>query len=241
MWRTRSADCIDGGRGSQFLSFVGGHPHDRDALLPELLAFWWNRSHEIEALATRLNWILVAPFLAVLVVNASPWPRGQMLAMTVIGMLFVGIGAIGRSWSLAYIAGRKTYELVARGPYTLCRNPLYLFSAIAAVGYGLLSGSLIVTGGIMVPFWCYYHFLIREEEAFLRSRFGATYEDYCRRVNRFSPSLRSWHDEAELTLDTRVFRERMFDHIWIIAFAGVLIALCQLHLIWASLTLCHLP
>jgi protein-S-isoprenylcysteine O-methyltransferase Ste14 len=183
----------------------------------------------------------LVPFLGLLVVNASPWPRWATQAMTMIGILFVGIAAIGRSWSLAYIAGRKASELVAIGPYTLCRNPIYLFNATAAVGYGLISGSLVITGGTVVLFAFYHHFLIREEETFLRGKFGAAYEDYCRRVNRFFPSLRAWHDKSDLTLDTRIFRNRMVDHVWIVAVAGVLVVLCQLHVIYERLTLCNLP
>jgi hypothetical protein len=44
---------------------------------------------------------------------------------------------------------------------------------------------------IGIPFYYFaYWFITLAEEDYLRRRFGAPYEDYCRRVNRFLPSPR---------------------------------------------------
>ena len=40
------------------------------------------------------------------------------------GYLFLILGLSVRIWSILYIGGRKSQELVTDGPYSLCRNPL---------------------------------------------------------------------------------------------------------------------
>lgn len=56
-----------------------------------------------------------------------------------LALMLVGIG--GRLWSVLYIGGRKTVEIVSTGPYSVTRNPLYFFLSIAAAGAGAQSGS----------------------------------------------------------------------------------------------------
>jgi protein-S-isoprenylcysteine O-methyltransferase Ste14 len=53
-----------------------------------------------------------------------------------IGMILVGIASLGRMWCSLYIAGYKDDKLVAKGPYSICRNPLYFFSMIGTLGIG---------------------------------------------------------------------------------------------------------
>src|ERR1700759_4235786 len=41
-----------------------------------------------------------------------------------------------RFWATLYIGGRKPDVVVDEGPYSVCRNPLYLGSLLIAVGAG---------------------------------------------------------------------------------------------------------
>lgn len=91
---------------------------------------------------------------------------------------FAGLGCVivasfGRVWSSIYIAGRKTSTLVEFGPYSVARNPLYLFSLVGAAGIGLASGSLLILALLTISFGLYYPFVILGEEESLRRVHGA--------------------------------------------------------------------
>ena len=83
------------------------------------------------------------------------------------------------------LPGQPTHGMIETGPYRLSRNPLYVGLLAAYLGLALLTPSfwglvlfpaavLLVRWGAVIP-----------EERFLRRRFGATYEDYTRRVRRW--------------------------------------------------------
>ena len=69
-------------------------------------------------------------------VSESIWIENELIEelMYGAGLVLTFIGCLGRVWCLVHIAGRKNNELVMEGPYSLCRNPLYLFGLIARVG-----------------------------------------------------------------------------------------------------------
>lgn len=78
-------------------------------------------------------------------------------------------------------------EFVASGPYRWMRNPvaacLVLTVAGEAVFFASAGIALLAIVGIPVA-----HLQVTlVEEPRLRSRFGVSYEDYCRRVNRWLP------------------------------------------------------
>ena len=52
-------------------------------------------------------------------------------------------GAALRFWATLYIGGRKETVLVTDGPYSVCRNPLYLGSFLLAVAAALFLNSLV--------------------------------------------------------------------------------------------------
>ena len=51
-----------------------------------------------------------------------------------LGLALVTVGIGGGLWATLYIGGRKSAVVVSTGPYSITRNPLYLFSSIAAAG-----------------------------------------------------------------------------------------------------------
>jgi protein-S-isoprenylcysteine O-methyltransferase Ste14 len=51
-----------------------------------------------------------------------------------IGFVLMMVCALGRLWSLQYLSGYKTRTIVESGPFSVVRNPLYLFSFLGALG-----------------------------------------------------------------------------------------------------------
>lgn len=102
-------------------------------------------------------------------------------------ILFIG-GAAMRFWATLYMGGRKRKALVTAGPYSLCRNPLYLGTMAIALSAALFVQSAAVLAATALSLVLYAAGTVRVEEAFLRERFGQAYVDYCARTARFIPT-----------------------------------------------------
>src|SRR3979490_1725982 len=117
--------------------------------------------------------------LAIAVLYFSrPTPRGILLgALT---------GVIGL-WVRAYAAGylHKQEVLTVTGPYAYTRNPLYLGSAILALGAGIATHSWISALILIVYFAVFYSIVMQREAKELQLRHGASFEDYARAVPRY--------------------------------------------------------
>jgi isoprenylcysteine carboxyl methyltransferase (ICMT) family protein YpbQ len=64
------------------------------------------------------------------------------MALESVGLAMLLFGAFGRVWCAVHIAGRKNKDLVAVGPFSTMRNPLYFFSMFAFTGAGLCFDSI---------------------------------------------------------------------------------------------------
>jgi protein-S-isoprenylcysteine O-methyltransferase Ste14 len=78
-------------------------------------------------------------------------------------------------------------DLVAAGPYRWMRNPMYVGGAATLLGLALVLRSPAIL--LFVPvWWLLAHLLVLfYEEPTLRRNFGASFEEYCRRVPRWWP------------------------------------------------------
>ncbi len=80
------------------------------------------------------------------------------------------------------------HRLVTTGPYAYSRNPMFLGHIIFLAGLAITLRSpraaLLAVG---VAAW--FHRRVLEDERQLRDRFGAEYEAYTRRVDRWLPGL----------------------------------------------------
>lgn len=121
-----------------------------------------------------------------------------------IGVLLIVICIVGRTWCSLYIGGRKKKELVAIGPYSIMRNPLYTFSFLGAIGVGLQFGA--ITTGILtfVMAWGVFSFIVMREELFLRQQFGTSYENYLARVPRFFPKISLWRSPETIEVQPKL-------------------------------------
>lgn len=75
--------------------------------------------------------------------------------------------------------------MVTTGPYRITRNPMDLGMTIAYLGASLLIGSWWPLIALPVLVLVVDRLVIAREEVYLRSRFGAAYEEFCRRTRRW--------------------------------------------------------
>lgn len=128
------------------------------------------------------------------------------------GYLFLLGGLLIRIWCTFYIGGQKSKDLITTGPYSLCRNPLYIGTFMLSIGAGLCFENLLMlllVPAIIIPV---HLIVIQMEEAHLEGVFGEQYRAYKQKVPRLwphfsdysSPDLLSVNIHAiwRITLDT---------------------------------------
>ncbi len=82
-------------------------------------------------------------------------------------------------------------KLVAEGPYGVVRNPMYWSVASVMLGEAAVFHSLVLAELAAAFFAGVNVFVLLYEEPVLRRKFGAEYEEYCRRVPRWLPRLKA--------------------------------------------------
>ena len=141
----------------------------------------------------------------------GPAYRIPMAYLAFAGLLLVAVGVAGRVWSVAYLAGRKDKVLVVDGPFSICRNPLYLFSFMGVLGLCLYTKMLTIVLLVM-PFFVWVHARsVRREETRLRARFGEAYDAYTRRVPRLIPSFAHFSESEALPVNGVLFRRGVME------------------------------
>lgn len=130
------------------------------------------------------------------------------------GWLFVGLGIMGRIWCSIYISGYKNSRLVTQGPYSLCRNPLYLFSYLGGLGIMFLTETFFFPVIFSLYFLCYYHYVIRQEEKFLSKKYGSEYLVYCNHIPRLIPSLKNYKEPEYYQVSPKHFRVFLVQVVW---------------------------
>jgi protein-S-isoprenylcysteine O-methyltransferase Ste14 len=139
-----------------------------------------------------------------------------------LGLVLIMVGIGGRLWATLYIGGRKSVAVVSTGPYSITRNPLYLFSSIAAAGVGAQTGSYVVACTFMVLCAAFFHLVALREERFLVATLGDDYLGYLNRVPRFLPNPWLYRDDPEVTFQTRRLRATLLDGLVFFAAIPVL-------------------
>lgn len=134
-----------------------------------------------------------------------------------LGLALIIIAIVGRGWCSLYIGGRKKAEIVDRGPYSITRNPLYVFSFIGAFGIGAQTGSLVIGAVFAIATFLVFLRTVGREEAWLAEHFGAPYAAYCARTPRFWPNPARWRDAEELTIRPAFFLRTLRDGLTFLA------------------------
>ena len=119
--------------------------------------------------------------LAVLLL-ARPSPESLLL-----GLPLALLGEAIRLWAAGHID--KTRVLATGGPYAHTRNPLYLGSLCMGLGVATASASPWAVSLAAAYFVIFYPVVIRQEAAFLRSKFPEQYAAWAAEVPAFLPRL----------------------------------------------------
>lgn len=136
------------------------------------------------------------PFLILMVVfqNAD-------ITSIVVGFAIALLGEFFRLWGVSY-AGSETRTtngvggtfLVVSGAYARVRNPLYVGNMLMYLGIGIMSMALfpyLQILALLFFFW-QYTVIIKEEEGFLRTKYGKSYENYCAAVPKLIPAFKKY-------------------------------------------------
>jgi protein-S-isoprenylcysteine O-methyltransferase Ste14 len=153
------------------------------------------------------------PVVAVAVFVRPSWGLESTTAflLELAGYLFLLAGLAIRIWCIFYIGGRKSRQIVTQGPYSICRNPLYMGTFLLAIGAGLCFENLIMLA-MCVPIVLITHFVVvRMEEAHLEASFGEEYTRYKRRVPKYWPRLRNYESPETVPVSVRAIRRIAID------------------------------
>jgi protein-S-isoprenylcysteine O-methyltransferase Ste14 len=111
------------------------------------------------------------------------------------GLLLGAVGAALALRSLILLSGRgrprrgRRPAFVLAGPYLRMRNPLLAGSVLAMAGLALAASSGRLAVATLLAAVAAHLWVVRVEEPRLRARFGAAYEEYCRRIPRWLPRV----------------------------------------------------
>jgi protein-S-isoprenylcysteine O-methyltransferase Ste14 len=170
--------------------------------------------------AIRVN-ILRAAFFCALplaLFTRSAWGEAVFETLEVLGIGLVIAAVLGRFWSILYIGGHKDRTIMQDGPYSICRHPLYLFSTLGVLGFGMMLGSIVMTALLGAITLAILSVTARKEEAFLRKQFGPGYDAYAARVPMILPRLTGFRTEPTITVSVAHLRQNLMDAMVFLCF-----------------------
>jgi protein-S-isoprenylcysteine O-methyltransferase Ste14 len=153
-----------------------------------------SRAAHIAPLALAV-WLLAWPGGLPRPLAAPIWPRGLPgtaigAALTLIGLAFAVAARmrLGRNWS-GTVTLKQDHQLVTDGPYALVRHPIYTGLLTAVVGSAIAVDAWRALLAVVLVVIAFAR-KMRLEEQWMREVFGASYDDYRRRVPALVPGLR---------------------------------------------------
>jgi len=138
------------------------------------------------------------------------------ISLEISGLFLLTACSMGRLWALVYISGYKTQMLITDGPYSMVRNPLYLFSLLGALGVGLASENLLILAILLIFYLLYYPLTILAEEKKLTERLGQVYIDYAKHTPRFLPKFSLYRKPGQYQINADVFVRNLADGMWFV-------------------------
>lgn len=139
----------------------------------------------------------IFPFALLFVLLPGPTMLADPMDAVLLGFVVSGLGQLVRGTTIGFkyiIRGgkdRRVYaeDLVTEGLYSHCRNPMYVGNVLVFSGIAIACNTW-TTVLVAIPFGVFiYVAIIAAEENFLRGKFGAAFDAYCRDVPRWIPRL----------------------------------------------------
>ena len=147
----------------------------------------------ISSIAFKYRSYTPIPFLILMLIFQQSRPLSL-----IVGFAIALIGELIRFWGVSW-AGSETRStggvggtfLIISGPFAYVRNPLYVGNILMYLGLGIMSFALFpyLQIGAIIFFLFQYYYIVKEEERFLREKFSAQYDDFCKHVPSFIPRL----------------------------------------------------
>ncbi len=149
--------------------------------------------------------LLLVPAGVVVVFSAPPSLEGSWVdfGFDQIAWLTFLVGALFRWWSTLYIGGRKSKSLICEGPYSLCRNPLYLGTFLMGISVAMFLESVTFAAAFLVTSWIYLSTTVPSEERRLQACFGSAFTKYAQEVPRFIPRLKTFRSAPIVEVQIR--------------------------------------
>lgn len=173
----------------------------------------------------RVRSVLVAAMLIAIVA------ADRVLIATSLGRVLYSIGALmivatilGRFWCYVYNSGARSKSVISQGPYSICRNPIYLCSISAIFAVGLLAQSLILAslfGGCALLF---FNHIIEGEEEKMTALHGDAFRRYRAGTPKFLPDFRLLVVGEALSVPGGTLARK----IWKLAAAGLIFPVIEI-------------
>jgi len=129
------------------------------------------------------------PYLGV---SLPAWTRALGLIVLISsGLLVLACGGILGTRGILETPGDRFFpkEFVAFGPFRYLRNPMTLGAVILMLGLGLYESSVSILLLALALFLLFHVVVVHVEEPGLERRFGESYREYKRSVNRWLPKF----------------------------------------------------
>lgn len=104
--------------------------------------------------------------------------------------IIIFLGIFMRFWAAGTI--RKNKSLSVKGPYSICRNPLYLGSFLVGAGLSIALLPLFLVILFPILFLSVYIPKMYQEEDDLKEIFGNDFKKYQRNIELFVPSYKNF-------------------------------------------------
>lgn len=168
--------------------------------------------------------ILVGAMCLVLLFALPPsWSNQGFLFLSaeVLALALIVVAVLGRIWCSLYISGFKEDKVVSQGPYSIIRNPLYVFSFLGALGLGLASRHVLILIVLACFFLLYYPLVVLAEEQILTQKFGSHYLVYAGNTPRFLPRRLTLEEPDRYLVSPRHVRQSIQEVVCFFVLYGI--------------------